>query len=123
MKKDIYQVIPSLLVNDIHKTIAFFKLLGFEMTGISNERSPTWVELSLGQIVFQFFCEPPRGVPDKPVMSGTIYLYSNNVKRIAEGLNEQVEFEWGPVTMDYGIFEFGVRDPNGYYIAFAEPKQ
>ena len=122
MKKDIHQIIPSLLVNDIQKTIAFYKLLGFEMTGISNRHNPDWVELSLGQIVFQFFSEPPRGVPDKPVMSGTIYLYSNNVKQIAEELNGQVEFEWGPETMDYGISEFGVRDPNGYYIAFAEPK-
>jgi hypothetical protein len=23
--------------------------------------------------------------------------------------------------MDYGMREFGIRDPNGYYLAFTEP--
>jgi hypothetical protein len=32
-----------------------------------------------------------------------------------------MDFAWGPEVMEYGMREFGVRDPNGYFLAFTEP--
>ena len=53
-------------------------------------------------------------------MSGTLYLYPDNVDALADELRGKVAFAWGPETMDYGMREFAVQDPNGYYIAFTE---
>lgn len=30
-------------------------------------------------------------------------------------------FALGPEVMDYGMREFAIQDPNGYYLAFTEP--
>ncbi len=40
---------------------------------------------------------------------------------LALELRGKVDFAWGPETMDDGVHEFGVQDPNGYFIAFTEP--
>ena len=32
----------------------------------------------------------------------------------------KVKLAWGPEVMDYGVAEFGLRDPNGYFIGFTE---
>jgi hypothetical protein len=40
---------------------------------------------------------------------------------LAEELHGKVAFAWGPEVMDYGMREFAVQDPNGYYLAFTEP--
>jgi hypothetical protein len=55
------------------------------------------------------------------VCSGTLYFYPRSVLALADELSGRVELAWGPEVMDYGMFEFGVRDPNGYYLAFTEP--
>lgn len=38
-----------------------------------------------------------------------------------EELRGKIDFAWGPEVMEYGMREFGVQDPNGYYLAFTEP--
>jgi hypothetical protein len=43
------------------------------------------------------------------------------VAALAEELRGRVEFAWGPEVMDYGMYEFGIQDPDGYYLAFTEP--
>ena len=41
--------------------------------------------------------------------------------QLDEEFRGKVDFAWGPEVMDYGMREFAVQDPNGYFIAFAEP--
>ena len=45
----------------------------------------------------------------------------DDVRALAEQLAGDVVFAWGPEVMDYGMFEFGVRDPDGYLLSFTEP--
>jgi hypothetical protein len=44
-----------------------------------------------------------------------------SVAALAEELRGKVELAWGPEVMDYGMNEFAVQDPSGYFIAFTEP--
>jgi hypothetical protein len=53
------------------------------------------------------------------VCSGTFYIFPENVTALADELQGKVEFAWGPEVMDYGMREFAIKDPNGYFIAFA----
>ncbi|HCA56586.1 MAG TPA: hypothetical protein DEP46_01245 [Blastocatellia bacterium] len=118
----IQQLVPSLLVRNIDETLAFYRQLGFEVTGCDDaETSSTWAEVKRGEITFQFYSEAPNGTPSTPVCSGTFYIFTNELDALALDLQGKVEFAWGPEVMDYGMKEFAVQDPNGYFIAFSEP--
>jgi catechol 2,3-dioxygenase-like lactoylglutathione lyase family enzyme len=92
------RIVPALLVADMGQTLAFYRQLGFELTGCHPDPvRPTWAEVSRAGATFQFHAEPPHGTPTAPVCSGTFYLFPGSFGALA------------------------VRDPNGYYIAFTEP--
>ena len=115
------KLVPALLVRNMGETLAFYKKVGFEMTGCyPNHSDPTWAEVQRDGVVFQFHTEPPHGTPPEPICSGTFYVFPENVAALAEELRGKVGFAWGPEVMDYGMREFAVQDPNGYFIAFTE---
>ena len=58
--------------------------------------------------------------PNAPIFSGTLYVMTNDLDSLAQEFKGKVEFVWGPEVMDYGMKEFAVQDPNGYFIAFSE---
>ncbi len=116
------RLVPSLLVRDLRETLEFYALLGCESRAANFDPvSSTWAEVSRDGITLQLYTEPPHGTPDSPVMSGTLYIYPENVLALAEEWRGKVPFAWAPEVMDYGMREFGLRDPNGYYLAFTEP--
>jgi catechol 2,3-dioxygenase-like lactoylglutathione lyase family enzyme len=112
-------VIPSLLVSDLAETFAFYETLGFRITG----RSPdgTWGEVGRDDVVLQLFTDPPHGIADRPCLSGTLYIRAEGIDALAAMLEGKIPFAWGPETMPYGMRELGLRDPNGYILAFTEP--
>ena len=116
------RLVPALLVRDMRETLAFYHKLGFVLTGCyPNPSAPTWAEVKRDSIAFHFHTDPPMGTPPEPICSGTFYIFPDNVSALAEELRGKVEFAWGPEVMEYGMREFAVQDPNGYFIAFAEP--
>jgi catechol 2,3-dioxygenase-like lactoylglutathione lyase family enzyme len=117
------RLVPSLLAREIVETVRFYtEILGFRLTGRHPDKEhPEWVELTRDGVALQFFAEPPKTIPDQPILSGTLYVYPDSVTALAEELDGKVAFEWGPEVMEYGMREFGIRDPNGYVLAFTEP--
>ncbi len=116
------RLVPALLVSDMGETLAFYRKLGFELAGSHPDpQHATWAEVSRDGVVLQFHTEPSRGTPIKPVCSGTFYFYPECVVALAEELHGHMPFAWGPEVMGYGMREFGIQDPNGYYLAFTEP--
>lgn len=116
------RLVPALLVKDMAETLAFYRKLGFKLAGCHpDQERATWAEVACDGVVLQFHTAPPRGTPTEPVCSGTLYLYPESVGALADELRGKVEFAWGPEVMEYGTHEFGVKDPNGYYLAFTEP--
>ncbi len=116
------RLVPALLASDMRETLSFYQKLGFEVTGTHpSEANPVWAELQRDEVIIQFHSEAPFGTPSRPVCSGTFYLFPQSVSALAQEFEGKVDFAWGPEVMDYGMHEFGVQDPNGYYLAFAEP--
>jgi catechol 2,3-dioxygenase-like lactoylglutathione lyase family enzyme len=116
------RLVPALLVRDMGETLEFYRTLGFQVTGYyPDELNPTWAEVRRDSVTFQFRVDPPSGTPSAPVCSGTFYIFPASVMDLAEEFRGKVEFAWGPEVMEYGMREFGVQDPNGYYLAFTEP--
>lgn len=116
------RLVPALLVKDMSESLAFYRKFGFEVTGCHpDQERPTWAEVNRDGVVLQFHTDPPHGTPREPICTGTFYFYPEDVRALAAEFCENVNFAWGPEVMDYGMREFGVRDPNGYYLAFTEP--
>lgn len=115
------RVVPVLLVTDMGETLAFYQKLGFTLTGCHpSEENATWAEVTRDQAILQFHAERPLGTPEAPTMSGTLYIQTRHVDRLAEEWRGTVVFQWGPEEMDPGGREFGIQDPNGYFLAFME---
>ena len=116
------RAIPSLLSADLEVTKAFYESLGFSVSGEWNgdEEGADWIELRRDRMVLQFYREPPRGTPMKPVFSGTLYFEVTGLDELAKQFANVTSLEWGPERMDYGQKEFALRDPDGYLIAFFE---
>jgi catechol 2,3-dioxygenase-like lactoylglutathione lyase family enzyme len=116
------RMVPALLVRDMAETLEFYSRLGFTLRGCAPAPdSPTWAEVERGAVRLQFHSDPPQGTPASPVCSGTFYVYADDIPALAREFEDNVEFAWGPEVMHYGMLEFGIRDPNGYYLAFTQP--
>jgi hypothetical protein len=115
------RVVPALLSTDIRRTSAFYADLGFttEMPDAIAE-SPARLGFERNGIYLFYFTEAPPGTRDTPALSGTIYIFPESVDALAEEWNGKVPFVWGPELMPYGLYEFGITDPDGYHLAFAE---
>ena len=115
-------MVPSLLVRDLAESLSFYELLGFHLSGRNpTSGAPRWAEVRRDRVILQLYTEPPTGTPSEPILSGTLYMYPEDVNALARELEGRIEFAWGPQDMDYGMREFAVRDPNGYYLAFTQP--
>jgi catechol 2,3-dioxygenase-like lactoylglutathione lyase family enzyme len=116
------RLVPALLVKDMPATLAFYAQLGFELTRCHPDHAnATWAEVARDGVALQFHSEPPSGTPPEPICSGTFYFFPESVEALASEWRDRVRFEWGPEEMEYGMREFGLQDPNGYYLAFTEP--
>ena len=116
------RVVPALLTQNRAETLAFYRKLGFTVSrALPNQEVATWLEVRRDNVVLQFHTDSPKGTPDVPACTGTFYFFPKSVLDLFEELRDKVEVLWGPEVMDYGMREFGIRDPNGYYLAFAKP--
>ena len=57
---------------------------------------------------------------DSPKFTGTFYFNGEGVDDLYERVKDRVSLVWPLSDMDYGSREFGVRDPDGYVLAFAQ---
>ena len=116
------RLVPSLLVSDLEATFTFYSRLGFSRTGVfPDENAPIWGEVTRDGIVLQFYTDPPKSTPTEPVFSGVLYCHPSDVRALADEYRDVVPFAWGPEVMEYGMREFAIQDPDGYYLAFTEP--
>ena len=116
---DAPRVVPSLLSADLQRTAAFYRGLGFRVERPDGTEPARRLGLQRDGI-YLFFFDEPIGPVREPVMSGTIYVFPESVDDLAREWRGKVAFAWGPELMPYGLYEFGIRDPDGYHLAFAE---
>ncbi len=104
---------PMLGTLNLRRTIKFYKEnLGFECMGMyPDEENPCWASLWNGDVEIAFSSQ------DKKIsMTGTIYLYVENVEEVWTQLKDKVEIVYPLSEFDYGMREFGIKDCNGYIL-------
>jgi uncharacterized glyoxalase superfamily protein PhnB len=111
---------PVLKVTDLERATAFYTgVLGFKVCwknandgggdNVMLESGATSVLLSTGS-----------HLGETPAFTGTLYFNMSGVQELFERIKDQVEIVWPLETMEYGQKEFGIRDRDGYVLAFAE---
>ncbi len=117
---------PNIFVRDIHKTIDFYKQLGFKVTmSVPEEGDPVWAMLSCENVSFMFQTFESLGdeIPEISRKDGGSLLFYIQIKEIRKFYNrikDQVKVIKGLEKTFYGATEFSIQDNNGYILTFAE---
>jgi uncharacterized glyoxalase superfamily protein PhnB len=123
-------LIPMLQASSVAQTIAFYRdTLGFNVGSVyPDDEEPTWCNVQHGHVSIMFYEmdeheheegeEHDHDHPDSPVMTGSLYLYPDDVDALWQELKDKVEVAWPLQDMEYGMREFAILDPNGYILNF-----
>lgn len=121
---------PNIFVHDMSATIAFYKILGFELTMTVPEDGSdfVWAMMVKGNVTFMFQTFGSLG-DDLPQISrqngGSLLLYINlkNIEAFFEEIKDKVQVLKGLEKTFYGATEFSILDNNGYVLTFAQHEQ
>jgi uncharacterized glyoxalase superfamily protein PhnB len=113
-------IVPVLKVSDMHKSIAFYTgVLGFTVCWqAAHDGGGENCMLAAGATSPLLSTGSHLG--DNPQFTGTLYFHMSDVRDFFEIVRDKAEVVWPLETMDYGQLEFGIRDGDGYVLAFAE---
>jgi uncharacterized glyoxalase superfamily protein PhnB len=117
---------PNIFVKDINATIAFYKILGFELTMTVPEKGDyVWVMMTCGSvaIMFQTFASLGDALPDVSRRDGgslLLYIKLKNIRAFFTSVKDKVTVLKGLEKTFYGATEFSIKDINGYILTFAE---
>lgn len=120
---------PNIFVKDINATIAFYKILGFDLAMTVPEKGEyVWVMMASGSvsIMFQTFTSLGDTLPDISRQDGgslLLYIKLKNIRSFFDSVKTKVPVLQGLEKTFYGATEFSVKDINGYILTFAEDEK
>lgn len=117
------QLIPMLESDDLPGTILFYtEVLGFEIFDIAeDENGPYWVNLNRDKVEIMFTTRNAHSKEARATINGVMYFYPDDVNALWEELKDKVKVEWEPQDFGYGMWDFGIRDNNGFLLNFGQP--
>ena len=115
------KVVPVLKVSDMQKSIEFYTgVLGFTVPWrAANDGGGENCMVQAGAADLLLSTGPHLG--GRPQFTGTLYFHMAGVQEFFERVRNRAGVVWPLETMEYGQREFGIRDGDGYTLAFAEP--
>lgn len=82
---------PILATEDLARTIEFYeRFLGFECQGKFPEENPCWASLWSGETEIMFSSPDDHTDFEKPILTGSVYVYVGNVDELWENLKDEV---------------------------------
>ena len=117
---DFKRIVPVLKVSDMQKSVDFYTgVLGFSVAWrAANDGGGENCRLQAAATALLLSTGTQLG--DKPQFTGTLYFHMSGVLEFFERVKDRAEVVWPLEAMDYGQREFGIRDGDGYTLAFAE---
>lgn len=115
-------IMPVLHVTDIDLSIHFYRdLLGFQLVWReANDGEGENCMLESSGLTLMLSTGDHLGGP--PAFTGTLYFATVGVAALWETVKDHAQIVWPLENMSYGTLEFGIRDPDGYMLAFAEER-
>ena len=118
---------PNIFVSNMPETIAFYKMLGFNVTMSVPENGDdlVWAMMVNGSvtIMFQTYESLGESLPEiQRKDGGSLLLYINlkNIRQFFESVKDKVKVLSGLDVTFYGATEFSILDNNNYVLTFAE---
>jgi uncharacterized glyoxalase superfamily protein PhnB len=113
-------IVPVLKVADMQRAVDFYTgVLGFAVCWqAANDGGGENCMLAVGAI--NLLLSTGSHLGDKPQFTGTLYFNMVGVRDFFEKVRHEIQVVWPLETMDYGQIEFGIKDCDGYTLAFAE---
>jgi catechol 2,3-dioxygenase-like lactoylglutathione lyase family enzyme len=114
------RILPALKVSSLQRAIDFYtQVLGFSLRWHEpNDGGGENAMLEAGAA--NLLLSTGSHLGDTPHFTGTLYFDMTGVEEFFHRVKNKVEVVWPLEVMDYGQREFGIRDPDGYTLAFAE---
>jgi len=120
---------PNIFVNDIIKTIDFYKELGFNVvTTVPEQGDIFWAMMTCGNITFMFQTFESLGT-ELPTISrqngGSLLLYiqTSDIRNLFDRIKGNVKVVKELEKTFYGATEFSIEDNNGYLLTFAKDEK
>jgi uncharacterized glyoxalase superfamily protein PhnB len=119
-------VSPNFFVNDIKKTIEFYKDLGFTLVAsVPETRDYIWAMMTSGNvsIMFQTFESLGNELPQITREKGgslLLYIKMKQIRKFHDEIKTKATIVKGLEKTFYGATEFSIEDPNGFILTFAE---
>ena len=115
-------VMPTLRVEEMERAVQFYSMrLGFRIRWRSrSDGGGETCMLESGQVAVLLSTGSHLGGP--PRLTGTIYFDTDGVDELWESLRSHAGIVWPISDTEHGTREFGIRDPDGYVLAFAEQR-
>jgi uncharacterized glyoxalase superfamily protein PhnB len=112
--------LPVLRVSELQQTIDYYTAnFGFEFCWrAANDGGGENAMLQRDAI--RLLLSTGLHLGETPCFSGTLYIDMDGVEELYEAVKDRVSILWPLEAMEYGQKEFGVKDCNGYILAFAE---
>jgi len=118
---------PNIFVSNMPETIAFYRMLGFNVTMSVPENGDdlVWVMMVNGSvtIMFQTYESLGESLPEiQRKDGGSLLLYINlkNIREFFDSIKDKVKVLAGLDVTFYGATEFSILDNNNYVLTFAE---
>lgn len=114
------KVVPVLKVADLQRAVDFYTgVLGFHVSWqAANDGGGENCMLQAGAT--DLLLSTGSHLGNRPQFTGTLYFHLDGVQEFYDRIKEKVELVWALETMDHGQTEFGIRDKDGYMLAFVE---
>lgn len=130
MKSKLESLSPNLISDNVNASVDFYtKHLGFSLAASAPETGAFgWAMIQRDGVtlMFQSLKSLQEDMPslnlDTKGSIGTFFIKMKGIEELYESVKGKVEIalEWR-VTF-YGMKEFGIKDPDGYFMVFAEDK-
>lgn len=105
--------------HDMAATLKFYtEILNF--TCVAKLDDLSWFALSKNQIEIMFSTPNEHRPFPKSIMSGSFYIYTNEVAELWESLKDVCEICYPLEDFEYGMREFAIYDNNGYLLQFGK---
>lgn len=107
---------------NIVETVEFYRdRLGFKCQGLyPDEENPCWASLVKDSVELMFTVKNAHTKVEGAVMTGSLYLYPDDVDQLWESLKYKTKVEYPIENFAYGMREFAIRDNNGYLLQFGQ---
>ncbi|WP_296382118.1 VOC family protein [Winogradskyella sp.] len=111
-------LVPTLEVKNMDDTILFYEShLDFKCI---DREEDAWAFIQKDDISIMLSSRFNEGKQPKPVFTGGLYIYVDDIDVIWQILKDKVTISYPIENFEYGMREFAIYDCNGYRIQFGQ---